>query len=394
MSNGIPNRNVFVKGFGNTLDKKKLRVYFRDHIGDVESADVVTDDHGISLGYGYVSFYHHQDAVEAVHKISGRTVNGKTLVVEFFMPKQKRRPSPICNVYVKGFQEILDDHDLKDLFEIFGEIQSAKVERHINGTSKCYGYVCFKNWQNAEAAIMIMNGYQMGSYVLTVCPFQSKEERQKDLKNRNLHIKNLHESINDDELRIMFQRYGTVLSSVISPCPFKGVNQGYVCFETAEEADNAISALNLCCYKGFRLQVCVHLPKESRMNRTNDMNFRNPERQNQGCPELSKMPCIPKAKENLYKSKSLGNLKRWNGKSRITAKFTQNQSPKNARKDTNGMCSDGKCSLENSMKQMEIQDSKQSTSVGRQSFQIKNSLPRTKEKACGESITKTKSKAS
>lgn len=56
-------------------------------------------------------------------------------------------------MFVKNLPKGTDDDQLKSLFAKFGDIESATVQRDEQGSLKDYGYVCFKDPENAEAAI-------------------------------------------------------------------------------------------------------------------------------------------------------------------------------------------------------------------------------------------------
>ena len=61
----------------------------------------------------------------------------------------------------------IDNHGLLHLFRPFGAIQS-NVITHDNGTSRGYGFVQFNSKPEAQIAIDMMNGYQIGKKRLKV----------------------------------------------------------------------------------------------------------------------------------------------------------------------------------------------------------------------------------
>lgn len=82
------------------------------------------------------------------------------------------RPSegpPGANLFIYHLPHDLTDADLATLFYRFGHVISAKV--YIDkktGESKGFGFVSFEHPQAAEAAISVMNGFQIGSKRLKV----------------------------------------------------------------------------------------------------------------------------------------------------------------------------------------------------------------------------------
>jgi RNA recognition motif-containing protein len=73
------------------------------------------------------------------------------------------------NIYVGNLSYEVTEEDLKKAFEVFGEVDSAKVIKDkYTGKSKVFGFVLMSDKAKAEAAIQGLNG--------------------KDLKGRSLNI--------------------------------------------------------------------------------------------------------------------------------------------------------------------------------------------------------------
>lgn len=137
------------------------------------------------------------------------------------------------NVYVKNFGEHLDDAKLKELFDKFGIITSHIVIRDAEGKSRGFGFVAFEKAEQALKAVGEMNGYELpdsDGKKLTVCRAQKKAERQAELKRKyalwksdlekkckgaNLYVKNLDETVTDEELHKIFEEYGTITSAKV-----------------------------------------------------------------------------------------------------------------------------------------------------------------------------------
>ena len=70
--------------------------------------------------------------------------------------QQSSSGSGSCNLYVKNFGKELSDDGLRQLFQSFGMIISARIMRDDNGKSKCFGFVSFKAVIEAEDAIRLV----------------------------------------------------------------------------------------------------------------------------------------------------------------------------------------------------------------------------------------------
>ncbi len=63
----------------------------------------------------------------------------------------------------------------------------------------------------------------------------------------NVFIKNLGENVTDDELRKLFEPFGTISSMVLARDandPTKSRGYGFVCFSEPQSAKNAVNELN------------------------------------------------------------------------------------------------------------------------------------------------------
>uniref|UniRef100_A0A7S4LI43 RRM domain-containing protein n=1 Tax=Eutreptiella gymnastica TaxID=73025 RepID=A0A7S4LI43_9EUGL len=91
-------------------------------------------------------------------------------------PRQTTGP-PGANLYVQHIPEEFGDEELKQTFEPFGPVLSAKVFcDKVTGQSRGFGFVSYAIVAHATAAIGAMNGFQIGSNRLVVQP---KTERAK-----------------------------------------------------------------------------------------------------------------------------------------------------------------------------------------------------------------------
>ena len=75
-------QKLFVGGLSYSTSNDRLREVFAE-AGQVESAVVVTDrDTGRSRGFGFVEMATPEDAEQAISKLNGTSVDGRTIQVE------------------------------------------------------------------------------------------------------------------------------------------------------------------------------------------------------------------------------------------------------------------------------------------------------------------------
>lgn len=81
-------------------------------------------------------------------------------------------------IYVGGLPYSTNSDELRDLFAQLGAVTSASVvEDKYSGQSRGFGFVEMENDDEANAAIMKYNGYNMGGRNLTVNEAKPRDDR-------------------------------------------------------------------------------------------------------------------------------------------------------------------------------------------------------------------------
>ncbi|XP_047314598.1 polyadenylate-binding protein 2-like, partial [Impatiens glandulifera] len=276
--------NIFIKNLDKSIDHKQLHDIFSS-FGTILSCKVATDSSGLSKGYGFVQFDGDEASQKAIAKLNGMLVNDKPVFVGPFLRKQERDMAvyKFTNVFVKNLSESTSEEDLKKIFSEFGPVTSVVVMRDTDGGSKCFGFVNFENADAAAKSVESLNGKKFDNKEWYVGKAQKKSEREQELKNKieqsvkevtdnskglNLYVKNLDESINDENLKDLFDQYGTITSSKVMLDP-SGISKGsgFVAFSTPEEANKALLEMNGKMSHGKPLYVAHAQKKEDRRAR-------------------------------------------------------------------------------------------------------------------------------
>jgi len=282
------NGNVFIKNLDKHIDAKAFYDTF-SMFGTILSCKVANDSEGQSKGYGFIHFETEESAQNAIEKINGMLIEGKKVFVGKFQPRASRMKElgesshNFTNIYVKNFDETLDDTGLQELFSKYGKINSARVMIDSSGKPKGFGFVAFDEPESAEQAVNEMNDAPVPGKPdkrFTVCRAQKKNERQAELKRRyeqqkaermqrymgvNLYVKNLDEDITDDKLRITFESYGNITSAKVM-CDENGRSRGFgfVCFEKPDDATKGVVDMNNKMLGNKPLYVALAQRKEDR----------------------------------------------------------------------------------------------------------------------------------
>lgn len=136
--------NVYVKNFGEELDQDKLQELFAKY-GEITSCTVMTDNEGKSKGFGFVAFDDPEEAEKAVTELHGYEIPGSDRKITVCRAQKKsERQAELkrkyeaqkaermqkyqgVNLYVKNLDDSVDDEMLRQNFESYGKITSAKV---------------------------------------------------------------------------------------------------------------------------------------------------------------------------------------------------------------------------------------------------------------------------
>ena len=191
--------NIYVKNLDPEVTQEEFVALF-EQFGKVTSAVIQMDDEGKSRGFGFVNFENHEEAQKAVDNLHDSDHKGRKLFVARAQKKAEREEElrksyeqakmeklskyQGVNLYIKNLEDEVDDDRLRQEFEPFGSITSAKVMRDEKGSSKGFGFVCFSSPDEATKAVAEMNNKMIGSKPLYVSLAQRREVRRQQLESQ------------------------------------------------------------------------------------------------------------------------------------------------------------------------------------------------------------------
>jgi len=275
--------NIFIKNLDKAIDNKTLHETFST-FGTILSCKVAMDEVGQSKGFGFVQYEKEEEAQAAIKSLNGMLINDKPVYVGPFLRKQERDHSfdktKFNNVFVKNLSESTTKEDLVKIFGEYGNITSAVVMIGMDGKSRCFGFINFENPDAAAHAVQELNGKKINDKEWYVGRAQKKSEREMELKRRfeqslkdaadkyqglNLYLKNLDDSIGDDQLCELFSNFGKITScKVMRDQNGLSKGSGFVAFSTREEASQALTEMNGKMISGKPLYVAFAQRKEDR----------------------------------------------------------------------------------------------------------------------------------
>ncbi len=81
-------------------------------------------------------------------------------------------------LFVAGLVSDFDDVDLKEMFELYGEVSSARlITDRATGKSKGFGFVDMPNEAEAKETIVTLDGVSIGRKKLSVKEAEAQQNR-------------------------------------------------------------------------------------------------------------------------------------------------------------------------------------------------------------------------
>eukprot|EP00656_Telonema_subtile_P008330 TRINITY_DN138_c0_g1_i2.p1 TRINITY_DN138_c0_g1~~TRINITY_DN138_c0_g1_i2.p1 ORF type:complete len:480 (-),score=156.11 TRINITY_DN138_c0_g1_i2:47-1486(-) len=228
-----------------------------NQVGPVQSIRVCRD--AVTrrpLGYAYVNFRMMQDAERALDTMNYSLIRGHPCRIMWSHRDPSLRKSNKGNIFIKNLDKSIDNKMLYDTFSTFGNILSCKIATDEDNKSKGYGFVHYEDESSCQAATEKVNGKMLKDKIVYVGPFKSRREREDEQGGpleqvfQNVYVKNVDESVNEEQFKAMFEKFGPVTSFVLKSYEdgakkgFQPTKYGFVNFETQEAAKAAVDEMN------------------------------------------------------------------------------------------------------------------------------------------------------
>jgi polyadenylate-binding protein len=175
------------------------------------------------------------------------------------------KPHPSAALYVGELNNDVTEGILFEIFNQVGPVASIRVCRDtLTRRSLGYAYVNFHSVVDAERALDTLNNTAIKGRPCRIMWSQRDPSVRKSGVG-NIFIKNLDTNIGHKELHDTFSAFGNILSCKVA-LDDKGESRGYgfVHFETAESADNAIQMVNDMMLGSKKVFVGHFRPKKER----------------------------------------------------------------------------------------------------------------------------------
>ncbi|KAI1956216.1 Phosphatidylinositol-3-phosphatase SAC1 [Ophidiomyces ophidiicola] len=173
-------RTVFVQQLAARLRTKELIAFF-EKAGPVKDAQIVKDRvSGRSKGVGYVEFKN-EESVPVAIQLTGQKLLGIPIIAQFTEAEKNKAARnteghvsgnqnsiPFHRLYVGNIHFSITESDLQNVFEPFGELDFVQLQKDENARSRGYGFVQFRDPNQAREALEKMNGFDLAGRPIRV----------------------------------------------------------------------------------------------------------------------------------------------------------------------------------------------------------------------------------
>jgi polyadenylate-binding protein len=208
--------------------------------------------------------------------VSTQAQAGNSDVATPTAPQQAHHNS--ASLYVGELDQAVTEAMLFELFSSIGQVASIRVCRDaVTRRSLGYAYVNYNSAEDGEKALEELNYTVIKGRPCRIM-WSQRDPALRKTGQGNVFIKNLDVAIDNKALHDTFAAFGNILSCKVAQDEMgNSKGYGFVHYETAEAATNAIKHVNGMLLNEKKVFVGHHIPKKDRMSKFEEMkaNFTN-----------------------------------------------------------------------------------------------------------------------
>lgn len=189
-----------------------------------------------------------------------------------YNPPAPQASAPSASLYVGELDPTVTEAMLFEIFNMIGPVASIRVCRDaVTRRSLGYAYVNYLNAADGERALEQLN-YSLIKNRACRIMWSQRDPALRKTGQGNIFIKNLDEQIDNKALHDTFAAFGNVLSCKVATDEHgRSKGYGFVHYETAEAADNAIKSVNGMLLNDKKVYVGHHISRKERQSKLDEM---------------------------------------------------------------------------------------------------------------------------
>jgi nucleolin len=287
---------LYIGNLGWDTSTEDLQASFAE-FGNMGDCYVVIDRAtGESRGFGFVTFSTEEEAQRAVEAMNGREMQGRKIRVDISKPKGS---APARGAQDEGNKIYIGnlgyDTTVEDLRQHFGQhgdlVDITVVTDRDSGNSRGFGFATYSSASEAQAAADSMDGFEMDGRQLRVNISRPRAERNSFNEdgdnfrgggrgyNNNrggggggavdaskIFVGNLGWNTSSEDLQEAFSKFGQLTDAKVVTDRDTGNSRGFgfITFESAADAEKAVTNMDGMELDGREIRVNISQPKKPR----------------------------------------------------------------------------------------------------------------------------------
>lgn len=170
------------------------------------------------------------------------------------------------NLIVNYLPQSMTEDEIAKLFSSVGEVRECKLIRDkVSKHSMGYAFVNYKTPEDAKKAIGTLDKLRLQDKTIKVSYARPSSS---DIKNANLYISGLPETMTVEQFEAMFTSYGEIITSkILTHADGKSRGAGFIRFDKRSQAEVAIRNLNGTIPEGSQKQLTVKFANPPHVNK-------------------------------------------------------------------------------------------------------------------------------
>ncbi|KAI2605704.1 uncharacterized protein GGS25DRAFT_352832 [Hypoxylon fragiforme] len=226
------NTSVMVTNLPPDVTQTAIRKYFREY-GHINNLDIRREEDGESNSV-LIEFRSTEDVQSALLR-DQKYFNQHQISVQ---------PGTGLTLFVSNYPPTADETYIRDLFKDCGEVFCVRFPSLKYNTHRRFCYVSFKDQDSAYKATLLDGKVLEGKFKLQSkysSPAHKKDREGAIAEGREVRVKNVDSSANENDLKDVFSKYGKVAGvRIVKNMGGKNLGMAYIVFETKEDAENAL----------------------------------------------------------------------------------------------------------------------------------------------------------